>query len=164
MGDEERHFARSEFGEALEDFELAASVEGRGRFVEDEQLRVAQVGARKSEFLPLSSRQIDSAFEAATQHLVESALELINHLGSETFIRGVLQLIERVLYFNAAHFDIFTGRHFVAHEILKNDADLSVKVGNVVFAQIDSVQQNLSLCGVIEPRDQLDDCGFAVPG
>ena len=47
--------------------------------------------------------------------------------------------------FNPANGDVFASRHLVAHEVLKDDSDFSVKIGQVVFAQVDAIQQNLRL-------------------
>ena len=35
------------------------------------------------------------------------------------------------------------GRHFIAHEILKDNANLAVEVFQVVFAKIDAIEQHL---------------------
>jgi hypothetical protein len=49
---------------ALEHLELAARVQCRGRLVEDHHLRVAHVGARDGDLLPLAAGQIDAGLEA----------------------------------------------------------------------------------------------------
>src|SRR5437899_6920283 len=72
MRDEERGFSFGKVCEALKDFEFAARVEGRGRLVQDEHLRIAQVGASQCDFLPLSTRKIYSAFEPPSEHLFEA--------------------------------------------------------------------------------------------
>ena len=38
----------------------------------------------------------------------------------------------------------------------------AVQVGEVVFAQIDAIQQNPAFGRIVEPRDQLDDRGFSL--
>ena len=69
----ERHLPRGEFGKALENLELAARIERGGGFVKNQKLRVAQVGARQRNFLPLSAGKIDAGFEAPAQHLIVTA-------------------------------------------------------------------------------------------
>ena len=47
--------------EALEHLELGARVERGGRLVEDQHLRVAHVGARDGDLLPLAAGEVDAA-------------------------------------------------------------------------------------------------------
>ncbi len=65
-------------------------------------------------------------------------------------------------HFDAAHCDVFARGHFVAHEVLKDDADLGVQIGQVVFAQVDAIEQNLAFGRIVEARDQLDDGGLSL--
>ena len=52
---------------------FAARIEGGGGLVENEQLRVAKVGAGQRQLLPFAAGEIDAAFEAPAQHLVVAA-------------------------------------------------------------------------------------------
>ena len=45
--------------------------------------------------------------------------------------------------FDAPDGDVFARRHLVAHEVLEDDANLAIQVVQVIFAQVDSVEQNL---------------------
>src|ERR1039458_4399380 len=65
-------------------------------------------------------------------------------------------------HLNAAYRYVLASRHFVFHEVLKDDSDLGVQIVQVVFTKINSVQQNLPFSGIVEPRNQLDDGGFAL--
>ena len=56
--------------EALEHLELGARVEGRGRLVEDQHLRVAHVGAGDRDLLPFAAGEVDAGPEALADHLV----------------------------------------------------------------------------------------------
>ena len=67
--DDDRHAARHQRVEAHEDVVLGARVERRRRLVENEQLRVAHVGARERDLLPLAAGQIDAVVESAPEHL-----------------------------------------------------------------------------------------------
>src|SRR6185312_13571134 len=58
--------------------------------------------------------------------------------------------------------DVFAGRHFVTHEVLKDDADFLVQVFEVIFAQVYAVEKNLALGGVVKACDELDDGGLAL--
>jgi hypothetical protein len=59
--------------EALEDLELGAGVERGGRLVEDQDLRVAHVGAGDGDLLPLAAGQFHAVLEALADHLVVAA-------------------------------------------------------------------------------------------
>src|SRR6185437_1480278 len=82
---EQRHFSVCQFRETLEDLGLAARVQRRSRLVEDQQLRIAQVSAGQRDLLPLASRQIDAALEAAAEHLVETAVQLGDDFAGQAF-------------------------------------------------------------------------------
>ena len=64
--------------------------------------------------------------------------------------------------FDAAHGDVFARRHLIAHEVLKDDADLRVQVVQIVFAQVDAIEQNLAFGRIVEPGNELDDRGLAL--
>ena len=64
--------------------------------------------------------------------------------------------------FDAAYLDIFASGHFIAHEVLKDDADFSMQVVQVVFAQVDTIEQNLAFGRIVEPGDELDDGGLSL--
>ena len=142
--------------------QFTAGIERGGGLVENEQLRVAKIGARQGELLPFAAGEIDAALEAAAQHLVVAALQLCDHAGGQALLGRVFDFFRRVRNFDAAHGDVFARRHFVAHEVLKDDADLGVQVGQVVLAQIDAIEQDLAFGGIVEPRDELDDGGLAL--
>jgi len=63
MGNKKRHLSRGKFCEAAEYFELALGVQGRSRLVKNKQLRVAQIGARQRDLLPLAAGKIQPAVE-----------------------------------------------------------------------------------------------------
>ena len=58
-----------QFSEAAENLKFAAGIERGSGFVENQQLRVAQVGASQGNFLPFSAGKIHAPVEAAPQHL-----------------------------------------------------------------------------------------------
>src|SRR5581483_7800453 len=61
MRDDERRPPGSQLAEAILDHLLALAVEARGGFVEDEDARVCENGARDRHALPLAARQLDAA-------------------------------------------------------------------------------------------------------
>ena len=64
--------------------------------------------------------------------------------------------------FDLADADILADGHFVAHEILEDDAHLAMQIVERVFAQVDAVEKDLTFGGIVEARDELDDGGFAL--
>src|SRR5688572_32922394 len=71
--DEERGLARAQLLEAAKHLELRARVERRGGLVEDEDLRVAHVGARDGDLLPFAAGQVDARSPALADDLVVAA-------------------------------------------------------------------------------------------
>src|SRR5271170_415020 len=57
---------------------------------------------------------------------------------------------------DTAYGDVLSCCHLEAHEVLKDDTDISVQIFNGIFPQVNTVQQYLSFGGVVEARDQLD--------
>ena len=162
MRDEECHLAFGEFGEALEDFEFAACVEGGGGLVEDEELGVAEVGAGECDLLPLSSGEFDAPFEAATEHLVVASGEFGDDGVGEAFLGGGFDVGLVVLLIDTADGDVLTGGHFEAHEVLEDDADVAVEIFEGVVAEVDAVEEDLAFGGIVEARNEFDDGGFAL--
>src|SRR5579863_5260137 len=58
--------------------------------------------------------------------------------------------------FNSANRDIFPSGHLVTHEVLKDDADLRMQAGQIVVAEVDSVQQDLPLARIVKARDEFN--------
>ena len=68
--DQHDGLAAAELLEALEHFVLGARIERGGRLVEDQQLRVAHVGARDGDLLPFAAGKIDAGAKALAEQLV----------------------------------------------------------------------------------------------
>ncbi len=51
--------------------------------------------------------------------------------------------------------------HVVTHVVLKNHADFFAQTVNIVLAQIDAVEQDRAFGGIVQARQQLDQCGLA---
>ena len=78
------------------------------------------------------------------------------------FLRGTLQQVEVVDFIDAANCDIFPGRHFITHEVLKDDSNFPMKIFQIVLAEVDPIQQDLALGRIIESGDQFYDGRFAL--
>src|SRR5271170_8318014 len=58
--------------------------------------------------------------------------------------------------------DVLARRHLKAHKVLKDDSDVAMKVFERVLAQVHSVEQNLPLGRIVEPRDEFHHCRLAL--
>ena len=126
-----------------------------------QKLRVAQIGARQCNFLPLSAGKIDAGFEAPAQHLIVTA-NLRNHRVCQALPGGGFEQFQIVNFLNPAHCNVFTRRHLIAHKVLKDNANLTIQVFQTILFQVHPVEQHLAFGGIVKPRDQLDDRGLAL--
>ena len=169
MGDEECGLLFGKIGKSLKDLALGSSVERRGRLVQDQQLRVAQMRARQGDFLPFAAGQVDPAFEAASKELVVYSRQLLDYALGEAFPGCRLNLHWIDWGIDAPHGDIFSDSHVVVHEILKNYADFVPPIFQVVFPKVDAVEEDPSFGGVVQARQKFCDrrlalAVFARPG
>src|SRR4029077_16857852 len=162
MRNQERHLTLCQFGKSLEDFVLGAGIQrGRG-LVQNEQLCITQIGARESNFLPLSSGKIDSTLEPASQTLFIAFRKLANHIIRQTLASSGADARLVVFFFDLADGDIFGGSQFVPHEILKNNADLPPQIFQIICADVHAVQKDLTRGRVIEARKKFDYSGLSL--
>ena len=70
-----RHLAARQIVEAGKHLGLGDGIQRGGRLVQDQHLRIAQIGPRQREFLPLAAGKIDAALETTAQHLIQTAGE-----------------------------------------------------------------------------------------
>src|SRR5258708_9197632 len=162
MRNKERHFPGGQLRKTAKHFELTARVEGCGGFVQNQQLSVAEISPRQRDFLPLAAGKIYSLLEAAAQHLLVGSGQATNNILGHALACGDPQQVKIVNLFNAADRYVLAGGHFIAHEILEDDADLTMQILQVVLAKIDSIEQDLSIRGIVQPGHQLDDSGLAL--
>ena len=156
-------FPYSQVIEAFEYFIFSSRIERRRRFVKNQHLRVAKISARQCDALPFSSRKIDARLKTPPQHLIVSARQLCHNLVGQRLLSRHFDRRAIVQLFDAPHSDVFRCRHFVPHEVLEDDADLVAKTLNRVFAQINAVEQDLAFRWIVQPADQLNYGGFALP-
>src|SRR5579872_2552112 len=76
--------------DSLADFFLCDRIERGGRFVEDQQLRLAQQGAGDRQALLLTARYLDASL---ADHRVEPAVRAFQ----QTFDRGLMQNFQALL-------------------------------------------------------------------
>src|SRR5271165_3082365 len=85
-----------------------------------------------------------------------------NHLVGQTLLGGQLNQRQIVDLVNTSDPNVFAGRHFVAHEILKDNANLPIQALQAIFAKVNAIEKYLPLEGVVQARQQLDDGGLAL--
>ena len=165
MRDQHAHAVGHELGEAQEHLVLRARIECRGRLIEDQQLRVAHVGARQRDLLPFAARQVDPLLEPPAKHLPVTRGEARQQGGRKRLVRRVDQL-DRCVAIGAvveiaphrldlAHPDVLVEAHVVPNEILEDHADLATQRCQIVVAKIDPIEQDPAFGGVVEPGEQL---------
>src|ERR1700735_1281591 len=86
MRNQQRHFSLGQLGESFKHFMLRARIQRCSRFVEDQKLRVTQIGAGQSNLLPLASRKIYTTFKAAPEHLIESIGKSANRMFRQALV------------------------------------------------------------------------------
>src|SRR5450631_774926 len=103
---------------------LGARIERRCGLVQNEQLRIAQVGARQSDLLPFPAGQVHSPFEPATQALIITIRETADYLVRQTLVSGSVNARSVLALLDSPHGDVFGAGKFIAHEVLENHANL----------------------------------------
>src|ERR1700733_5649500 len=162
MRNQKRHLAAGQLSEAFKDLKLTARIERSGGLIKNEQLRIAQVGARQRDLLPFAAREIDAALETPAQHLVVTAGKFPDDLACQAFLGRIINLFRCVFQLDAAYRDIFAGGHFIAHEVLKYHPDLRVQIGQIVFTQVNAIEQDAAFGGIVKSGDQLHQSGFTL--
>src|SRR5260370_15411530 len=112
---EQGHLPGSQLGKPLKDFILAARVEGRSRLIQDQYLRIPQIGACERDFLPFATREIDAAVKAPAQHLIVSGDKLRHNLVAHAFLRRLLQARQLTDPLDPAPPPLFPPRQLLPH-------------------------------------------------
>src|SRR5215472_10816970 len=162
VGNQEGEFVLGELRELLKDLPLGLGIEGSGRFVEDKNLRVAQVSARQSHLLPFTAGEVHTPVKAPPEHLVVAGLEFLHHLVGAALLRGGDNFLDVVELGYPADAYVFERGHIVTHEVLEDNGNLAGAIVKVVFAEIDAVQINSPFRRVVEASEQFNDGRFAL--
>ena len=97
------------------------------------------------------------ALEAAAEHLIVAAGQFTYDGVGKAFLSGEFDVALLMGLIDSTDCDVLACRHLEAHEVLKDDTDLPMEIFEGVLSQVDAVQQNLSLCGIVESRYEFDD-------
>ena len=131
----------------LEELGFAAHVEMRGRLVQEQDLGLADQGAREADRLLLAAGQAASAF--GDRHVVAQRVT-----GDEALDAGEPRRRE----------DLFVGRARPAERdvvaqlaeeqvgVLQHEADAGAQIGRVVLPEVDAVDQDVAVVRIIEAR------------
>ena len=115
-----RGAAGTEFLEALENLELGARIQRRGRFVEDQHLCVTHIGAGNRHFLPFTAGQVDAVLEPLTDDLVVAFGKFRDDLVGQRTLRRDDDALAVGACLDAADGDVLGGGEVVADEVLED--------------------------------------------
>src|SRR5579864_7966303 len=147
----------------MKNLEFTSGVERGCGLVENQKLRVSQVGTSKDNLLPFSTRKIQAAIETTAQHLFVTSRKSGNYIIRHALAGCRPQERQIVDFPDPPYCDVFPSRHFISHEVLKDDANLAIEIFEAVLAQVHTIKQDLSFCGIVEPGDQFDHGCLALP-
>src|SRR5207302_8343190 len=100
--------------------------------------------------------------EPPAEHLLISSTESGDHLIGEALAGGGLDRSSVREFLDFSHRNVFASGHLVPHELLEDHTYFSIQVFQVVFAQVNSVEQNLPFARIVQSCDELYDGGFAL--
>ena len=144
---DERGAAFEEAVEGFLDEVLALGVEGARGFVEDEDLRVLQHGARDRDALLLAAGELDAALAdarfVAFRKRRDEVVGVRDTGGVLDFFigRGALSVA-----------NVLGDRARKEHRLLRDDADLAAKPLRIELLQITAVEANDARRGIVEAR------------
>ena len=159
VGDHEHGASRGDLREVLHDDVLALVVERARGFVEDEDARIEDEGARDGDALPLAAGE-----EAAA--LADEGVVLLREFldegvgagevrgGGDLFVGGV----------GAGDLDVLLDGAAEEHAVLEDDADLAAEPGWLYLRDVDAVDEDAAALGEVEALDELGEGGFAGAG
>ena len=115
--------------EALEHVVLGARIQCGGRLVQNQELGVAQVGARQRDLLPFPAGKLHAAFEAPSKLLPVTERQPLDHpVGLALLCRHLHGAVVRLPVADPSHRDVLPRAHLVAHEVLEDHTDLAVQI------------------------------------
>jgi hypothetical protein len=122
---------------------------------------VAHVGTRQGELLPLAAGEINPTLESPPHHLLVAVGQPVNHTLGQALVGGGGDAARVGQRFQPAEADVLAHQHAVAEIVLKDHADFVPQVFDIVFPQVDAIQQNAAVHRIVEPGQQFHHGGFA---
>ncbi len=138
---------------------LGFGVERGGGLVEQQQRRIAQDGPRDGQALALAARQAHALLAEKGGEALGQGVEEFQRIGGARRLPHVL-----VRSVGPAIADIVPGRGGEDHRILRHQPDLPADVGRIGVAQIDAVEADGAVLGIVEAQQQLQDSAFSGAG
>src|SRR5438270_12677800 len=146
-------------GSGIHDRTLSRSIHRTGGFIQNEDGRIPKESSRQRYTLTLSAGKARTPFARVS---VVSASRFRNELMSgRSFGSSDDFLIGRVAF---AISYILRDAGVEQHRFLQDDGELAAQVRDSVMAQINAVQENLALRGIVKAHDQIQQRCFARPG
>ena len=131
---------------------LALGVERRGGLVEQQQRGLAQQGAGDRDALALAAGEPDAALAQRGGEAFGQAVEEFGGMGG--FGRGAHLGVARL---GPAVADVLRRGAGEDHRLLGHQADAPAQCGGIGLGDIDAVEQEPSLLGIVEAQQQLED-------
>ena len=159
MRDEEDHPLLAPLGEIAEQLALGDRIEGSGRFVEDEDGRVANDGASDGQALALARGELAAA-------LAKFGLVALLHLADELVrardLRRRFHVRHRLAFGGVA--DVVGDGAGEQHVLLQGDGGGGADVVHAQVADVGVVEDNGALLRIVEPQDHRHEGGLARSG
>ena len=159
VGDEDAGAAGDHAGEGEADAVFGVGVDGAGGLVEDEDGGRVGEGAGEADELLLAGGEGGAAF---ADGLVEAGREGADEVGDVDFFGGVLDVF--VGDPAGAEADVVGDGAGEEERVLEDDAEAAAEGGEVLFADVDAVDENLAVLDVVEAHHEGDDGGLAGSG
>ena len=156
MRDDDDRLVTHEVFDRLLDLRLRLVVNGRGRFVEDEDRRLPQYGTRNGNPLFLTAGETHAAF---TDH----GRVTLGHFPDESVRTRNPRRFVNVLFRCTVHAVCDVVEHGAVEEehVLQNDGNVVAQGRERDVLRVVSVDEDFARLRIIEPLEQGDDCGFA---
>jgi hypothetical protein len=152
--DEDRRPAGAELLEALEHLELGPRVEGGRGLVQDQQLRVAHVGARDRDLLPLAAGEVHALAEALADDLVVARGS--RRMTSSARLAAAAARSAPVARASMRPTAMFSrGGQVITHEVLEDHADVRAQLRRGRTRAGRARPAGCALVGLVEARQQL---------
>lgn len=155
LGDDDLRNVWDLLAEGLADHRVRLGVDGAGRVVEDEHLRIFQKGARDAQALFLPARNVGAALLDVGVVLIGERLDEVVRAGEAAdaahFVVGRVLLAPAQVVLDGA------GEQNV---LLQDHGDLVAERFEVVVLDIDPADVHGALRRVVQARDEVDEGGF----
>ena len=156
MRDQDHGSAAHQVPHRAEDLRLGLRVNGARGLVENEHRTVLQEGAGEGDTLSLAPGELRAALPDVRVVASWQPHDELVRVGG--VCRGDDLLSARA---GRGIGDVFSDAGGEEYRLLQHDGELAAQVGELVVAQINAVQQDLSRGRVVEAREQADQCGLA---